>query len=124
MAKKAGTPKINEVLGISEDYAVVKFSRQGDHDVAYLRREVRERTCPRCGAYAHIKGRRWRKVWHVPAHRVPLMLMIEVTRMICPKCRKTWNETHEMIGSASIHMCVSQSSNFNFHKTCFSAVTA
>uniref|UniRef100_UPI0013EDA0CA ISL3 family transposase n=1 Tax=Adlercreutzia sp. ZJ242 TaxID=2709409 RepID=UPI0013EDA0CA len=105
MAKK-NTPKINEALGISEDYEVVKFSRKGDVDVAYLRREVRERTCPRCGAHAHVKGRRWRKVWHVPAHRVPLMLMIEVTRMICPKRGKTWNETHEMIGSASIHMSV------------------
>ncbi|WP_172137181.1 ISL3 family transposase, partial [Adlercreutzia sp. ZJ473] len=67
---------------------------------------MRERTCPRCGAHAHVKGRRWRKVWHVPAHRVPLMLMIEVTRMICPKCGKTWNESHEMIGTASIHMSV------------------
>ncbi|WP_255464119.1 MULTISPECIES: ISL3 family transposase [unclassified Adlercreutzia] len=37
---------------------------------------------------------------------MPLMLMIEVTRMICPKCKKTWSESHKMIGGASIHMSV------------------
>ena len=101
---KTRTPKINEVLGISADYKVVKFSRQGSCDVAYLKREVREREYPVCGEHACIKGRRWRKVWHTPAHNCPLVLMIEVTRMQCTKCKKTWNEHHEMIGTASIHM--------------------
>ena len=95
---KTHAPKINEVMGISQDYKVVKFGRQGDCDVAYLRREVRERTCHICGGHAHIKARRWRKVWHVPAHRCPLMLMIEVMRMKCTKCKKSWNERPEMIG--------------------------
>lgn len=34
------------------------------------------------------------------------MPMIEVTRMQCTKCEKSWNERHEMIGTASIHMNV------------------
>lgn len=106
MTRKDGSPNINEVLGISHDYQVVRFSRQQDCDVAYLRRGVRERECPACGGRAHVKGRRWRKVWHVPAHRYPLMLMLEVTRMRCAECGKTWNESHEMVGTASIHMTV------------------
>ncbi|WP_301154812.1 hypothetical protein [Gordonibacter sp. RACS_AR49] len=38
----ARKPRINEVLEASQDYKAVKFSRQGDYDAAYLRREVRE----------------------------------------------------------------------------------
>lgn len=71
-----GKPSINEVLGMPHEYEVAKFGRCGDCDVAYLKREVRERECPVCGGKAHIKGRRWRKVWHVPVHRFPLMLML------------------------------------------------
>lgn len=37
---------------------------------------------------------------------LPLMPMIETTRMQCTKCKKSWNEHHEMIGTASIHMSV------------------
>ena len=98
--------KINEVLGISQDYKVVKLGRQGDCDVAYLGREARERECPARSGHARVKGRRQRKDWHTPAHNCPLMLMIEVTRMQCTKCKKSWNERHEMVGMASIHMSV------------------
>lgn len=99
----ARKPKINEVLGVSRDYKVVKFGRQGDCDAAYLRRDVRERTCCICGGHAHIEGRRWRKVWHTPARN---LLMVVVARMQCAKCKKSWNERHEMVGTASIHMSV------------------
>ena len=101
-----GKPSINEALGIPSEYMVAKSGRHGDYNVAYLTREVRERECLVCGGKAHVKGRRWRKVWHAPVHRFPLMLTLQVTRMACTECGKTWNEKHDLIGDASIHMSV------------------
>lgn len=97
-------PKANELLGISQDYKVKRYRHMGDHIVAHIVREPRDRQCPQCDVKGHIKGKRWRKVWHTPVRGVPLMLMVQIARFQCPKCKKTWSDSHEIVSDASIHM--------------------